>query len=478
MNQRELVFAPIATLSDLIARKEVSPREVGDAYLNRIKAIDGTLNCYITLLEKETRQAALVAGGEIARGHYRGPLHGIPVGVKDNLGVKGVRSTAGSKLLTGFVPEHDAASVERLKAAGAIIIGKLNMHELAYGGTTINPYFGATHNPWNLDYTPGGSSGGSGAAVAAGLCAAALGTDGAGSIRYPAQACGIVGLKPTYGRVSRYGLVIAPQSSVDHTGPLTRTVKDCAIVLRVLAGHDDRDPGSARMPVPDFTAGLNGKVKGLRVGIPKEPYTTISREVDKAVREAVGVLEGLGMEVEEVSLPHAKAEYTTAMESPILMAEGHATRLRDLLKRYNASIKDVGSDIVVRYLLARVMPASFYIDAQKARRILIREFDEALRKVDVIATPMKPVPGQTLKEGSAGVINLDGKVVSGMPEMALGIVYNLTGMPALTLPCGFAQAGVPIGLQIAGRPFEEETVLRVAHAYEQATPWHEKHPPI
>ncbi len=478
MNQPELVYSSIAALSGLIARRAVSPREVCEAHLARIKAVDPTLHCYVNLLEEESRRAAIVAEGEIARGGYKGPLHGIPVGIKDNLGMKGVRSAGGSKLLKDFIPDHDAASVESLKRAGAIITGKLNLHELAYGGSTINPHFGTTLNPWNRDYTPGGSSGGSGAAVAAGLCAAALGTDGAGSIRYPAQACGIVGLKPTYGRVSRYGLVFAPQSSVDHTGPLTRTVEDCAIVLAILSGYDERDPGSARMPVHDFRAGLNGNVKGLRVGIPREPYTSVSTEVSRAISEAVCVLESLGMAVDEVSLPHAKAEYTAAMESPILMAEGHATRLRDLLRRYNGSIRDLGADIVVRYLVARVMPASFYIDAQKARRILIREFDEALRKVDVIATPMKPVAGQTLKEAAAGVIHVDGQVVAGPPDMAYGIVYNLTGMPALSVPCGFARNGLPIGLQLAGRPFEETTVMRVAHAYEQATPWHTRHPAL
>ncbi len=474
----DLVFCSVAELSSLIKTKAVSPTEVCTAYLHRIKSVDQTLRCYITVLEEETLKSAKKAELQITEGRHRGPLHGIPIGIKDNLTTDGIRTTAGTKLLSEWIPRDDSAAVERLKLAGAIIIGKLNMHELACGGTTINPHFGTTRNPWNLSYTPGGSSGGSGAAVAAGLCAAALGTDGAGSVRFPAASCGVVGLKPTFGRVSRYGQV-AFQPSLDHVGPLTRTVEDAAIVLQALAGHDPRDPASSQAPVPDYSANLNASIKGLRLGIPSEPFTQVSREVDETVQQAVTILERLGMVVEQVSLPHAKVDYTFAIESPIMMAEALATQLRDLLRYYKGSFRDLGPDLAARYARARRMPASLYVDAQKARQVVVSEFDEALRKVDVIVTPTKAVSGQTIAEGEARVVTMDGRVVKDRPMgLAFGIVYNITGLPAITLPCGFSKAGLPIGLQIGGRQLEEETVLRVAQAYEQATGWHKLRPPL
>jgi aspartyl-tRNA(Asn)/glutamyl-tRNA(Gln) amidotransferase subunit A len=474
-----LHYLPIADLSELIRRRATSPVEVCQAYLDRVHRLDGTLNSFITVMKDEAMEAARAAEAEIRRGTYRGPLHGVPMGLKDGYAVAGVRTTGGSRLLERWVPDYDHAVVERLRAAGAIIIGKQNMHEFAYSGIATELLYGPILNPWNQAYSPGGSSGGSAAAVAAGLCAAAVGTDGAGSVRRPAAPCGLSGRKPTNGRVSRRGQVPAPQSSVDHPGILTRSVRDNALVLQAVAGFDPGDAGTARVPVPDYAAALTGDVKGLRIGIPKPAYGPISREVGDAVGRAIEVLQGLGMSVKQVALPHAHGAYTSAMEAPVLSAEGHATRLHDLLVEHNGTIQDLGPDLRANYLVGRLMPASFYLTALKARQVLLREFKAAFAEVDVIVTPMSPAQGQTAADDVGNRIDVDGKSIeyAGLGR-AFAIVYNLTGLPALTVPCGFSTVGLPIGVEIAGRPFDEATVFRVGDAYQGATDWHTRHPSL
>ncbi len=472
-------FQSIAELARLIESGELSPTELVKTHLDRIAALDRELNSYISVFEADARREAANATQEIRSGNYRGPLHGIPVGLKDNWSVAGHPTTSGSTVLRDYVPTHDATVVERLRAAGAIVIGKHNMNEFAYTGDARNLRFGPILNPWNPEYSPSGTSGGSAAAVAAGLCGAAIGTDGAGSTRRPAAACGIVGLKATFGRVSRHGQYPAAQSSVDHPGILTRTVEDAAIVLGAVAGQDDRDPASAASRVVDYRQQLRRDPSTIRVGIPEKPFGPASADALKAVDDALATMERLGMSVREVSLPHAGIELTQAMEAPILAAEGHATRLHDLLRQHHASIDDLGPDIRTFYYVARAMPASVYVTAQKARRLLIRDFDRALRAVDVIVTPMAVASAQTRTQDLMGKVTVDGADVAAVSGgRAFSIPYNLTGLPALSVPCGFTAAGLPIGLEIAGRPFDEATVLAVAHAYEQAAPWHTANPPV
>lgn len=469
MSSPELAYLSIGEMADLMARGTLSPVELCEAHLARIRRIDPQLGAYMTVAEGAALEDARRAEAEMRSGTRRGPLHGIPVGLKDNYATAGIPTTAGSRLLEGWIPSYDHAAVERLRAAGAVVLGKHKMHEFAYSGVPSELRFGEIANPWDPRFSPGGSSGGSAAAVAAGLCAAAMGTDGAGSIRRPAAACGIVGLKPTFGRISRRGQVPAPQSSVDHAGTLTRTVRDAALVLRVVAGHDPGDPASARAPVADYAGALTGDVAGIRLGIPSPPLAPMSREVQGAVDDAIATLRRLGMDAREVSLPRADGALTAAIEGPILAAEGHATRLHDVLVERGGSVADLGPETRTNYLVGRLMPASYYVTAQKARRVLLRDFDAALAEVDVIVTPMSLVQGD-VTSGLGDQIN-DFAV-----GLAFAIVYDLTGLPAVTVPCGFSSAGLPIGLQIAGRRFEEATVLRVADAYERATPWHTRHP--
>lgn len=470
MKADDLPGTGIAEVSSLIRARKVSPVEVVEATLGRIAAVDKKLNSFITVTAEHARRAARAAEREILGGAYRGPLHGIPVALKDLFATEGILTTNGSKIFNDSIPAHDATVTAKLRAAGAILVGKNNMHEFAMGSTTNNPHFGTCHNPWNVDHIPGGSSGGSGAAVAASLCLGAVGSDTGGSVRGPACQCGVVGLKPTYGLVSRHG--VFPLSwSLDHAGPIAKTVKDTALMLQGIAGHDPKDPSSARVDVPDYTVGLDGGVRGLRVGVPREYFFQRStEEVERIVREAIGVLERLGATIEEVSVPHIEAAAPAGLTIiSVEAAEIHARWLR-------TRPEDYGADVRPRLQMGALFRGVDYARAQRVRALVQREFREVMTRVDVFASPNNPVPPPRIDQPMVPVRGKEIWVMSLMPSLT--IPHNLTGYPALTVPCGLASSGVPVGLQIVGRPFEEVTVLRAAHAYEQATEWHRRRPAI
>ena len=407
---------------------------------------------------------------EILRGDYRGPLHGVPVALKDLYDTAGVRTTAASKIYAQRVPDEDAASVARLRAAGAVIIGKTNLHEFAYGVTTDSSFFGPTRNPWDRARVAGGSSGGSGAAVAAGLCVAATGSDTGGSIRIPAALCGIVGLKPTYGRISCYGLL--PLSwTLDHPGPMTRSVYGAAVMLAALAGYDPRDPATVDVPVPDYITGLHDGVAGLRIGLdPQWALSGIHQEVQAAFQEALAVLEHLGAEIVEVSVPRV----VEGMEAALTILSAEATGIHEEFLRTRPD--DYQPDVRAR--LEKGFPISG-LDYGRARRtgeLLRRDFAVLFQKVDLFATPMCGIPAPKLGQRKAAI---DGETVSVMaPLTRYTRVFNLAGLPAISTPCGFSSEGLPIGLQLAGRAWDEATVLRAAHAYETATEWTQRRPSL
>ena len=465
MSDAALATASLATVAARLKKKEISPVEVTNAVLDRIAAVDGKVKAYVTVTADEARQAARAAETEIAVGRYRGPLHGIPIGVKDLFYTRGVKTTASSKILASFIPDHDATVVERLKQAGAIIVGKTNTHEFAY--SVFSP---PTRNPWDLDRIPGGSSGGSGAAVAASLCAAALGTDTGGSIRIPSALCGVVGIKPTYGRVSKYG-VIPLSWTADHAGPIARTVEDTALLLGVIAGHDPRDAASADVPVPNYAAALSGDVKGLRVGLPKQYYfEAIDPEVETAVRAAVKALEGRGATVDEISLP--SLAHIAGVHVAIVLTEAATYHEKWLRTRPD----DYAPDVRFGLEWGKLFTGMDYVQAQRVRELIRADFAQALTRVDVIAAPTVPVAAPKVGESSV--------TIKGQAEGILGAMIRLnrpsnhTGLPAASVPCGFTAGGLPIGLQLIGRPFDEATVLRAAHAYEIASPWRSRTAPV
>jgi aspartyl-tRNA(Asn)/glutamyl-tRNA(Gln) amidotransferase subunit A len=402
---------------------------------------------------------------------------------------EGIRTTCGSKILHNFVPPYDATVIERLKAAGAIVLGKTNMDEFAMGSSTEHSASGPTHNPWDLRAIPGGSSGGSAAAVAADECAAALGSDTGGSVRQPAACCGIVGLKPTYGRVSRYGLV-AFASSLDQIGPMTKDVRDAALIMNVIGGHDPRDSTSADMPLPDFTRALTGTANGLRLGMPREYFAAgLDNEVERAVNEAVQVLEGVGATTAEVTLPHSEygvaAYYILApseASSNLARYDGvkygyrtpHWSNLRDMYM--HTRDEGFGAEVKRRimlgtYALSAGYYEAYYRKAQQVRTLIRRDFEEAFRHVDVIVAPTMPTPAFKIGEKTDDPLQMYLSDVFTVP-------VNLAGIPGISMPCGFNPAGLPIGLQLIGRPFDEETILRVAHAFEQHTDHHRRKPPL
>ncbi len=466
----ELCFLSIAEASGLLASRKLSPVDLVRAHLERIHQTDGRLNSFITLLEEQALVAARQAERDIAAGRHIGPLHGVPIGLKDLYYTKGVRTTVGSKILADFVPDYDAAVTERFRQAGAVLLGKLQMHEFALGASSENPHYGPAHNPWNTACVTGGSSGGSGSAVAAGLCMAALGSDTGGSIRIPAGLCGIVGLKPTFGRVSRHG--VYPLSwSLDTVGPMARSVRDAALVLNAIAGHDPRDPSSANVPMEDFTATLGQDIRGVRVGIPREHfYDILDPHVKSAVQQAARVLEGLGAAVEETSIP--VLEYCLTISGTILITEAAELHLEHLRDRAD----DIGADVRARLELGALTPATDYLKAQRARAVFNRQVAEAMQRYDILLAPSVPIGAPRIGERTV--------LVNGRAEPALSLLsrltrpFNLGGVPTISVPCGFTPAGLPIGVQMAGRPFQEATVLRVAHAYEQATDWHTRRPPV
>jgi aspartyl-tRNA(Asn)/glutamyl-tRNA(Gln) amidotransferase subunit A len=478
MNEQELLGLTLADASARIRERSISPIELTKAYLDRIARLNPVLNAYQTLTAEQAMAAAGNAEKEIAWGHYRGPLHGIPVSIKDNLATKGIKTTAGSKILADWVPDFDATVVARLKEAGAILLGKTNMHEWASGGTTINPYYGTTHNPWDLNRIPGGSSGGSAAAVAADLCLASIGTDNAGSVRNPAAMCGIVGIKPTYGRVSVFGGVPGTGGySTNHFGVFTKTARDCALVLRQIAGCDPEDPLSSDEPVEDYSAGLDGRIKAMKFGLIEDYFDELLMgEAREIYGRAIEALESLGMRAEKVRIPHM--HLIPAAQSATSRVENATAHDRYLRTRP----RDYSPELLYRHIHALTIPAETYVAAQKARRWICREFEEALTRVDVFVTPVS-IAAPTIEEAKQGFAQVDGRTIKfqdtrGSYWGLSTIPFNVTGLPAVSVCCGFTSAGLPIGLQIAGRYFQESTILRVAHAYEQAAGWHLRKPAL
>jgi aspartyl-tRNA(Asn)/glutamyl-tRNA(Gln) amidotransferase subunit A len=468
----ELCYWTIAELAAEIRAKELSPVEVTRAQLDRIEQLDPTLNAYLTVLSEQAMEEARTAEREIIGGHYRGRLHGVPIASKDLFEMQGVKTTAGSIILKDYIPARDATVLARLRRHGAIVLGKLNLHEFAYGGTGVNPHYGTPKNPWALDRIPGGSSSGSGVAVAAGLAFGALGTDTGGSVRMPASLCGIVGLKPTYGRCSRAG-IIPLAWSLDHPGPMVRSVTDAALMLNVIAGHDPRDPATVRRAVPDYTEGLTNDLRGVRIGMPRmvlweDLDPGVESVMNAAVQQLARLGGRLGARLADVALPQMR--HAVLASSIIIGAEGaayHHERLRTVAAQY-------GEDVRLRLKLGALLPAAAYLKAQRLREGVRRELDAALNRVDVLLTPTLPIATPSIERCT---------VTAGMPlppELLhiprLTRPFNLTGHPAISVPCGFTQSGMPVGMQIIGRAFDEAMVLRVAHAYEQATPWHRQHP--
>ncbi len=465
MTSAELTRLSIAEAANLIRRKKLSPVELAEACLQRVGSVDARLRAFITVTRDEALATAQQAASAIARGNYKGPLHGIPLALKDLFDTAGVRTTAGSKIMADRVPAEDAEVTARLKAAGAVILGKLNMHEFAYGATGVNPHYGATLNPWDPTRISGGSSSGSGAAVAAGMALGALGTDTGGSVRIPSALCGITGLKPTYGRVSRRGVV--PLSwALDHVGPMARSAADAAIILKAIAGHDPGDETSSEEPVPDYAKLLEGRsLKGLRVGVPREYFfDNVDAEVATAVRGAISAFEHLGSEVSEVSLPHI--DEAPAAVNTIMLTEALAYHRRWLAERP----QDYGEDVRQRLEMGLLYPAVSYIEAQRLRSLIVAEWrEQVFDRVDLLAVPTTPVSAPSLEESD---------LQATLTLVRFTNPFNLVGVPAVSVPCGFTGTGLPVGLQFVGRWFEEGTVLGAAHAYQQATDWHKRAPPL
>jgi aspartyl-tRNA(Asn)/glutamyl-tRNA(Gln) amidotransferase subunit A len=464
-----------------------------EAVLERIRQVDGRVRAYVTVTEDVAIQQAEEADARLARGDAT-PLTGIPVCIKDVICTRGVRTTCSSRILENFVPPYDAHVTERLRAAGAVMVGKSNMDEFAMGSSTENSGFFPTHNPWDLERVPGGSSGGSAAAAAAGECLFALGSDTGGSIRQPASLCGVAGLKPTYGRVSRFGLV-AFASSLDQIGPLARDVRDCALVLNFISGYDPRDSTSAPIETPDFTAALSSDLAGLRIGVPREYFPEdMDAGVRQVISEAVKVMEGLGASVDwEVSLP--STGYALACYYIIAPSEASANLARYDGVKYGFSYQEgesmwenmektrehgFGDEVKRRimlgtYALSAGYYDAYYLKAQKVRTLIRREFDAAFQSFDVLASPVSPTPAFRLGEKVDDPFQMYLSDVCTLP-------INIAGLPAISVPAGFVGGPegqrLPVGLQLIGRPFDEATVLRAAHALQEATEWHKARPPL
>jgi len=476
-------------IREKILRREFSAVEAACDCLARIKAVDGRVKAFLLVDEEGALIAARAVDEKIARGGKAGRLAGVPVAVKDVLCTKGVRTTCGSKILANYIPPYDAHVVERLKAEDAVILGKTNMDEFAMGSSTENSGFFTTRNPWDLERAPGGSSGGSSAAVAAYMVPLALGSDTGGSIRQPAALCNVDGLKPTYGRVSRYGLV-AFCSSLDQIGPFARDILDTALVSEVICGHDRRDSTSVDLPVPQYTREIEGGAAGLKIGVPKEYFGEgIDPEVEAAVRAALKLYERLGAKVVEISLPHT--EYAVATYYIVATAEassnlarydgvhyGHRSKkAEDIIQLYSATrAEGFGAEVKRRVMLGTYALSSgyydaYYLKASKVRALIRRDFEEAYKAVDVVVCPTSPTPAFKIGEKTADPL-----------QMYLSDIYtistNLAAIPGISIPCGFTKGNLPIGMQVLGRHFDEATVLRAARAFERETDYHKRKPAL
>jgi aspartyl-tRNA(Asn)/glutamyl-tRNA(Gln) amidotransferase subunit A len=484
----DLTDLTIHQMHDLLRDGKTSARELTRSFLDRIAATDEQIHAFITVSGEQALQEAEAADARLAGGEGA-PLTGIPLALKDIFVTEGLRTTCASQILADFVPPYDGTAVRRLREQGAVFLGKLNMDEFAMGSSNENSSFGPVRNPWNPDYVPGGSSGGSAACVAARQAAGTLGTDTGGSIRQPAAHCGVVGLKPTYGRVSRYG-VIAYASSLDQVGPIARDVEDCALLLGAVAGYDSADSTSVDQPVPDYRAALKDGVKGLRIGLPKEYFIEgLDPDVKQAVETAIATLQDLGAEPVEVSLPHT--EYAVACYYLVATAEASSNLARYDGVRYGRRIDEgrglidmymksraagFGTEVKRRIMLGTYALSSgyydaYYLKAQKVRTLIRQDFLDAFNRVDVILTPVAPTPAFRIGEKTTDPLQMYLSDIFTIP-------VNLAGTCGMSLPCGLSRDGLPIGLQLIGRPFDEETVLRTAWAFEQATDWHRKKAPL
>ncbi len=465
MTANELLDTTIAELAPLIRDRRVSPVEVTEAALARVDEIQPKLNSFITVLHDQAMDDARAQERAIASGNYLGPLQGIPIGIKNNIATAGIRTTVGSKILADHIPAEDAHVVTLCKNAGAIILGKENLEEFAAGATSNNPHYGAVHNPWKLDCVPGGSSGGGGANVSAGVTFASLGTDLGGSVRIPGAFCGVVGLKQTFGRVSQRGLMVTSFNG-DHIGPLARSAKDAALVLETIAGYDPFDPTTVPVPTNAYSENLDGSLKGLTMGIPSEHFfDLLSPEVERALELSIAALEELGVTSTKISLPSMK--YVGALRIPG-MADGlviHEPYIR-------TNREDYSPDTLYRNLAGQFVLGRDYAKAMKVQRIIKEEFAQVLQKMDFLVAPTCPITAPLI---GSKAISLGGK---SFPARGPGAGFvarntspsNSTGLPAISVPCGHNDEDLPIGLQIIGRPFDESTILRVAHTYEGVSP--------
>jgi len=468
----DIVWSSAVDLARMIATKEVSPVEVTRTLLDRVAALDGTLKSFITVTADAALDAARASESDLMAGRVHGPLHGVPLGLKDLFNTAGVKTTGGSKILGDAVPGEDATVVRRLREAGAIVLGKLNMHEFAYGPEGLNDHYGHARNPWDARDTrvAGGSSSGSGAAVAAALVPVALGSDTGGSIRIPSALCGITGIKPTYGRASRAG-VLPLAWSMDHVGPMARSAADCALVLRVMSGYDPADPTTSVLPVPDYSAALTGDVKGLKVGVLRPFFMDGSApEVVAAVDAAVQALQALGATVDEVRLDSVR--HVAAASFAIVASEAlayHAEWMRTRAQDYQPDVRE-------RLKMGAFVSGVHYLRGQQIRATVRAEVDAALARRDILVAPTAPLPAPRLGETETTIGSTKTDVRSAL--IRLTRPFNFSGHPACSLPCGFTSDGLPIGMQFVGRPFDESTVLRVADAYQRATDWHRRRPPL
>ena len=463
-------YASVAELARLIEGRELSPVELVQGALDRIERLEPKLNAFLDVFADQALEDARTAEREIAAGDYRGPLHGIPVGLKDIIDVAGRPTTGGAAFLRDNVADRDATVTTRLRQAGAVIMGKLNLVEFAMGATGLNPHYGNTHNPWDPERVTAGSSTGSAASVAAGMLAGALGSDTGGSIRMPAALCGIAGLKPTYGFVPRSG-VLPVSWSCDHVGPMARRAGDCAHMMNALAGQDPRDPASSGEPVPDFTSGLGLGLDGIRIGVPGHFFfDDLEPEIGPAVREALALMERNGAGL--IDLPMPWVSKGRAINTALVMPEAvsvHEQWIAEHADRYSAEVR-------ARIQASFSIPAVEYVRAQRARRWFCERMTEAMRDVDVLVTPTVPVRTPTIEACTPPPGANEGREGSRLPVFTG--VFNTTGQPSLSVPCGFTEDGVPIGMMVTGKAFDDATVLRVGDAYERLAGWHERHPAL
>lgn len=465
----ELCGLTITEASRALHAKEFSCTELTQAYLDRIEALDPTINAYITITAERALNDARQLSNEMFEAKSRGPLHGIPIGLKDLYETAGIRTTGGSKIHENHIPQIDCTVAKKLRNAGTVLLGKLNTHEYAYGVTTNNPHYGATRNPWNLDHIPGGSSGGSGAAIAAGLATATMGTDTGGSVRMPASLCGAVGLKATYGRVSKAGVM--PLSYLfDHAGPITRSVADAGLILNAISGYDPLDPSSVRTPVADYSVKSTQDLRGLRIGVPRGYFfDQLDTEVAVAIDNAIASLSALGADV--INIDISGMDEAVASLSAVGLAEAqeiHANALRD-------RAEDFGAD--VQQILSLPSPDSTnVIQALRTRDASAIAIAQAFEKVDLLVTPSTPIVAAKIGQESVSYGTVVEPIMMAMIRCTAP--FNVSGHPALSLPCGFTSLGLPIGLQIVGQMFDEVTVLRAGNAYEQAAQWYKRTPQL